>query len=109
MLGSLAPQSARIGLATGAAAAGLLGRVLLLVKVDKDARTVPGRVPRHMLGTPILWILAAGLAFMAAFALLEGMHDHAGVRAVGIAVGAAIGCTATLLAIQRRRTTHPSP
>jgi tetratricopeptide (TPR) repeat protein len=98
LAGALVPQSSRTGLAGGAAAAALVGRVVLWTQVEHSSRVARGLQPRPAFGTPAMWIVAAALILTAAFLALATATSKAGPGGV-VAAGA---CAAASVAIVRR-------
>lgn len=99
-----APQANRTVFAGAAAVCGLLSRFALIFIIDKSNRTMPGRPPRPMLGTPILWLLAGTIALITVFLVAAYFDSHGGPIVLLIAVISSAGLAATLKAIRRRHT-----
>jgi len=100
---ALAPETARSGLAGGAALSALIGRLILWSQVEHSSRAARGLQPRHTLGTPVLSLLAILLGLTAILMLYAAMSSNIGAGAIVAALCCAAGSTAIVWTIKRRR------
>jgi tetratricopeptide (TPR) repeat protein len=97
------PETARNGLAGGAAVSALIGRLILLSQVEHSSRAARNLQPRHTIGTPVMTLLSVLLGLTAIILLFAAMSSSVGVAGAVVALPCAAGCAATARIIKRRR------
>jgi len=102
---ALAPDNARTGLAGGAAALSLIGRLMLAAQVDKHSRAARGLRSRPVLSTLTLWLIASALAATAASLAYAAVTAKITATAGGLATFVAAAASAAIVAciVRRRR------
>jgi tetratricopeptide (TPR) repeat protein len=101
---ALPTAGARTGLAGGAAALSLVGRLMLLTQVTKHSHAARGLKPRPAFSTPTLWLIATALAAAAvSLAYATATAKITGIGGTSATLVAAAASAAIVACIIRRR------